>query len=520
MKIKSTKVNQVRIGAILSYLNMAIGSLIPMFYTPIMLSLLGQDEYGLYKLSSSVTSYLSLITFGIGSAVVRYFTKYIAECDKKGEEGIYGLFNCIYFVISIITLIVGMVISFCVSFIYGNSLSQSQLPEMKILVMVLTVNTALTFLCTPQNAVVTSHEKFLFLQIINILTTIVTPIFNLIILFLGFKSIGLVISSFIVNIAVRVIYILYVKYSIKIKPNYKNMPLSLIKEILLFSFWIFIANVVIQLYNTTDTMIIGAVPSLATIGVAVYNIGVTFNNMMTNFSTGLLSVLTPKVNKLVFSNVTNTELTDLMIRIGRLQCYIVLLVCTGFISFGRQFIYLWAGSNYGDAYWIALFTMIPACVPLMQNIALNVIVAQNKHRFRSLTYLGIALANVVGTLICVNKFGIIGAALVTGLSNILGQGFIMNWYYWKKIHLEIPRFWKSVLELCVLPIIMCIVSLILTKFINFYLWPTFIIGVVVYFSIFCIANWFFVINDYEKDIIRKPLAKIVMKIKRKGVSEQ
>lgn len=69
--MQNRNMNQVRMGAILSYLNMAIGSLIPMFYTPIMLQLMGQSEFGLYRLSSSVTSYLSLISFGIGSAVVR-----------------------------------------------------------------------------------------------------------------------------------------------------------------------------------------------------------------------------------------------------------------------------------------------------------------------------------------------------------------------------------------------------------------------------------------------------------------
>ena len=69
--MKNRNMNQVRMGAILSYLNMAIGSLIPMFYTPIKLQLMGQSEFGLYRLSSSVTSYLSLISFGIGSAVVR-----------------------------------------------------------------------------------------------------------------------------------------------------------------------------------------------------------------------------------------------------------------------------------------------------------------------------------------------------------------------------------------------------------------------------------------------------------------
>lgn len=155
--------NQLRIGAVLSYINMAIGTLIPMFYTPVMLELLGKSEYGLYKLSSSVTSYLALISFGIGSAVVRYLTKYRTEGNRSGEEGVFGLFNIIFFVISGITVIAGIIIMFLLEPIYGNSITEpGQLDEMKILVFILSCTTALSFLCTPYNAVVTSHEKFCF----------------------------------------------------------------------------------------------------------------------------------------------------------------------------------------------------------------------------------------------------------------------------------------------------------------------------------------------------------------------
>lgn len=510
--------NQLRLGAILSYINMAIGSLIPMFYTPVMLQLLGQDEYGLYKLASSVTSYLSLISFGIGSAVVRYFTKYIAEGDKEGEENIFGLFNIIFSIIAAIAVVAGVIISLNLNLIYSNSLNQSQLFKMQILVIVLTFNTALSFLCSPQNAAVTSHEKFIFLQIINILTTVVIPVANLIVLFLGFKSIGLVVSSLIINIIVRIAYAFYVRHVLQLKARYNNLPKNLIKEILLFSFWIFVANIVNQLYSTTDTIIIGAIPALATVGVAVYNIGVTFNNMMTNFSVGLLSVLTPKVNKMVFSNSSNSELTDLMIRIGRLQCYIVSLVCTGFIAFGRQFIQLWAGTGYEDAYWIALFTMIPSCVPLIQNVAMNVIVAQNKHRFRSLTYLCIAIINVLGTVLCVNQFGIIGAAFVTGLASVVGPGFVMNWYYWRKIHLEIPRFWKSVINVFIGPIIMCAITLLISQFVDFTNIYLLLLGIIIYVVVFFAFNWLAVMNDYEKDIVRVPMKKVINKIKKKGES--
>ena len=63
--------SQLKIGIVLNYVNMILGNLIPIFYTPIMLTLLGQSEYGLYKLASSVTSYLSLISMGLGSAITR-----------------------------------------------------------------------------------------------------------------------------------------------------------------------------------------------------------------------------------------------------------------------------------------------------------------------------------------------------------------------------------------------------------------------------------------------------------------
>lgn len=507
--------SQLRTGAVMSYVNMALGSLVPMFFTPVMLRLLGQSEYGLYKLASTVTSYLGLISFGIGSAVVRYLVKYRAEGDNDGEERMFGLFNIIFLVISVITLVVGTVIAFNVGLIYGNSLSGSQLFEMTILVVLLSINTAINFSATPYTAVVTCHERFIFLQIINIITTVLTPVANLIVLYMGFKSIGMVVSSFVLTIIVRIVYIIYVRSSIGIKPQYKNMPTYLIKELLVFSFWVFVSTVVNQLYNATDTVIIGAVPALATVGVAIYNVGATFTTMMQSFTTGINSVLTPKINTMVFTGSSNTELTDMVIRFGRLQAYIVALVCSGFIAFGQPFIKLWAGADYSEAFWVCLCTMIPTCIPLVQSVALNIIVAQNRHRFRSLVYLGIAIVNVVGTLLCVNHFGIIGAAFVSGVAYIIGPGIILNWYYWKKIGLEIPRFWKEISKIFIIPVITAAVALLSIRFVSPNNWMTLLIGILIYTVIFALLNWFIVMNDYEKDIFRGPVLKALNKVRRK-----
>ena len=134
------KVNQLRIGVLLSYVNLGLGNLIPIFYTPIMLSLLGQSEYGLYKLASSFTSYLTLISFGLGSAITRYLIKSREQEGKEAEQRILGLFTRIFQVISIAAFVVGTALVFSIDIFYSASLSSDELSRMKILVFLIVCN--------------------------------------------------------------------------------------------------------------------------------------------------------------------------------------------------------------------------------------------------------------------------------------------------------------------------------------------------------------------------------------------
>lgn len=506
--------SQVKVGIVLSYVNMIIGNLIPLFYTPIMLSLLGQSEYGLYKLASSVSSYLSLLAFGIGGAITRYLIKAKIEGGKETEENMFGMFNLIFQIIAVITVLVGAIIVCNLGLFYSKSLTNTELAEMKVLVAILVINTAISFSASSYNAVVTSHERFVFLQIINILSTIVAPITNLIVLYLGFASVGMVTASLALNVIIRILYILYVRKTLKLRPRYNKLPIYALKELLIFSFWIFVANIVSQLYNSTDTVIIGAIPALATIGVAVYNVGAVFNSMVFSLAQAVPTLYAPRVNKMVFSGASNGELTNLVIRVGRYQCYLVTLVCSGFVAFGRFFINWYVGDSYTEAYWVAVVMMIPSCIPLVQSVANCITQAKNMHRFRSITYLFIAILNVVGTYVLVHTHGIIGAAVMTGAANIIGQGIIMNWYYWKRVGLDIPRFWKNILQIEWFPFCMCIVTIIISRVINFYNPIIMFAGIAVYTALYCMSMWMFTFNEDEKDLVRIPIQKVIAKFCR------
>lgn len=507
--------DQLKIGIILNYINLIVGNLIPIFYTPIMLELLGQDEYGLYKLASSVTSYVSLMSLGIGSAMTRYLIKSRTEEGKESEQKIFGLFSVIFTIIGFAALIIGTILTLCLGFFYGNSLSSDEISRMKILVFMMVINMAVSFVISPFISVVNSHEKFIFIQVANIFTTCVTPMINLLMLYLGYASIGLVTSSMIMSIVINISYVLYVRKSMHIKPVFKNMPTGILKEILKFSFWIFVANIVTQLYNATDTVLIGAIPALATAGVAVYNIGATFNNIIISITTGVSSLLGPKINKMVFSDATDSELSDIAIKIGRLQCYIIMLLISGFISFGKPFLTFYAGQGYEDAYYVAILMMVPNIVPLIQSVFLSVTVAKNMHRFRSLLYLFIALINIVGTWLLLNSMGIIGAALMTGGALLLGQGLIMNIYYKKIMKLDVVRFWKNVFPIFIIPTILSIITTLTSHFIDYDNIIILFVGIIIFTAIYGITNYLLIFNSYEKELVTKPILKLLNKLRIK-----
>lgn len=504
--------NQLRSGVIISYINLAISSIIPFVYTPIMLRMLGQAEYGLYSLSHSAVSYLSLLSFGFGSTIIRYIAKYRAEGNKEAEEKVYGFFIMLYCGLAALVLIGGVIIANNVEPIFHRGLTDAELSKMRVLVMIMTFNSALSFPISVFSSMITAHEKYIYRKLVDMLATVGAPIMNLITLYMGYQSVGMALAATVMQFVMLPLNFGYCFKFLHLKPRFTILPHSLIKELIGFSIFIFIGSIVDMLFWATDKVILGMLAS--SIAVAVYNVGGTFNNMVMNLSTSISGVLTPKITGMVVKNATKDELTELFIRVGRLQFIIIAIIVSGFTVFGQSFINLWAGSEYVDAYWVAILTMFPLCVPLIQNTGLSIVVAQNKHQFRSIVYLIIAIANVISTYLVVPTMGIIGAALCSCVAYLVGQGLIMNIYYYKVTGIDIPFFWKNIGKMAVVPGIMLILGLVIKCFVEIRSWWEFLSGVILYSCIYAILMYVFVLNNYEKDIFKKPILKFLRLINR------
>lgn len=498
--------NELKQGIILSYINLGLGTIIPFIYTPIMLRILGQAEYGLFSLASSAVSYLSLLSFGFGSTIIRYISKYRAENDKESEEKVFGFFLVLYCVLALLVLICGVVIAYNVEPIFNKGLTTNELNKMKILVMIMTFNSALSFPISVYSSMVVAHEKYIFRKLIDMFSTVLAPIANLVALYLGYASVGMATAATIIQFVILPLNVFYCYRIINIKPIFAKLPKTLIKEMLGFSVFIFIGTLVDMLFWATDKVILGMLAG--SVAVAIYNVGSTFNSMVMNLSTSISGVFTPRVTGMVVKDASKEELNSIFIRIGRIQFIIIALIVSGFTVFGPSFIKLWAGPGYSGAYWIAIMTMFPLCIPLIQNMGLTIVIAQNKHQFRSIVYLIIAVANVIMTYISVPYFGIYGAAACSCIAYVIGQGIIMNIYYYKVTGLDIPLFWRNIFKMAIVPIIMTGACLFLNNFITINSWKIFLCGVVVFSLIYAILMYLFSFNQYERALFGGILKKV------------
>ena len=84
--------NQLKLGSLLSYAQMLLSIIIGLVYTPVMLRLLGQSEYGLYNTVASTIAMLSVLSLGFNSSYIRYYSQYKLRNEQDKIAKLNGLF--------------------------------------------------------------------------------------------------------------------------------------------------------------------------------------------------------------------------------------------------------------------------------------------------------------------------------------------------------------------------------------------------------------------------------------------
>ncbi len=503
--MKSSK--EIKLGAILSYVIIFANMIIGVLYTPILTAKLGQSEYGLYSLVTSIISYLTILDFGFGNAIIVYTARYRVNNEKEKQEKLHGMFFLIYTVIGVIAGIIGAFIWLNTDKLFANSMSTEEISKAKILLGILTFNLIVTFPLSVFSSIITAYEKFVFAKLLNLARIILNPIIMIILLNMGYKSVELVILTTVLNITTLLLNFWYCKTKLHIKLKFGKLDFSVLKEIMSYSVWVFLNSIIDKINLALDQFVLGIY--VGTAAVAVYSVAGNLNQIYMNFSTAISGVLLPRVTEMEERKASNEEFTDIFIKTGRLQYIVMALILTGFVLYGREFINLmWVGPEYDESYFIACILMIPITVPLIQNVGINILQAKNLYKFRVIILFIFAIANVIISIFLAKLYGSIGAAIGTAIALTGGTIIGMNIFYNKKAGINIKKFWKNIAKMSI-PVVICIVLAIIMK----YMCPinnnlTLIVHILGYTIVYAIFMWCLGMNKYEKDLVIKPFNKL------------
>lgn len=434
--------NERKIGILLSYLNIALHAIVGFLYVPILLHYIGKSEYGLYQLIGSLIAYFSIMDFGLTAAVTRFYTKYKALKDKVGMENILAISLYGYGGATGLSLLVGGICYWNLDSIFGASMTAGELLEARHMFLLLLFNIAVSLSTMVFRSVINAYEKFLFLKGLETVQLILQPALVILILQKYPTAMAVAVAQTMLNVGLILarIYYCFARLHITIQFHYWNQ--ELFHDFKKLALSVFCVSLIDQVFWKTNQIILGIVQGTG--AVAVYSIAsLIYMNYMA-LSTAISGVYLPHITEMVAQRKPMEELSALFIQIGRWQYYLLALVATGFIIFGRQFIQLWAGSGFEDSYWITILIILPFTIDLIQNIGLAILQAMNRYEFRAKIYFLTGVLNLVLAIPLGIKYGGIGCAVATGFSMLMGNGVVMNYFYKKYIGLDIPQFWKEI----------------------------------------------------------------------------
>ena len=492
----------------MSYFTIAFNMIAGLIYTPWMIEQIGQSNYGLYTLATSLIT-LFVVDFGMGAAVARFVSKYNAEGDQDKVNNFLGLVYKLYLAIDAVILLLVVIVGFFVGSIYEN-LSTAELDTFKILFFIVGLFSVISFPFTNLNGILTAYEQFVGLKLSDLFHKFFIIVAMVIALLLGYGVFALVIVNAVAGLLTIVIKLIIIKSKTTVKVNFKYRSKGLLKEIFGFSVWTTVGSLAQRLIFNITPSVIAAVSVAGAVGVALFGLGQTIEGYVYTFSAALAGLFMPRISKLLHENKRDSELIPLMIRVGRIQCIIIGLLVTGFIALGQSFIVdIWNRAEFADSYLCAVFMIIPSFFYLPMEIASTTLIVENKVKLQAFVFIIMGLLNFGLSLILSKFFGALGASISIFVAYMV-RTLLMAVIYQKVLKLDMPRFVKETFVVFTprLIVTMCI-GLALEHFNpmphNFI---RFAVNAIVFVTIFFVLI-FFKLNEYEKNLIFGKLNKLI-----------
>lgn len=492
---------QIAYGAIMSYVSIGINIIIGLVFTPWMISSIGKENYGLFTLALSVIS-LFVFDFGLSSAVTRFISVYMAEGKYEKIPQFLGEIFKMYLVIDIFLFLILCSVYFFIPNIY-KELSYEEIEKFKIIYIMAASFSIISLPLIPVNGILTANEKFFQNKLCDVLHKIIV-VFAMTLVLLNHGGLYTLVmvniwSGIIVYVAK--IWCIYKYTRTRVDVKYHNF--SEMGELLHFSGWITIISICKRMIFTIAPTVLGIFCGSASI--AIFGIANAIEGYVFYFADALSGMLLPKVSRVCIQEGGNV--LPLMVKIGRIQFFIVSAIVLGFAALGYDFLMLWIGDQFSDAYICVLLLILPCMFQLPQEVGCHALIVQNKVKQEANVFMVMGVVNIVLGFLFTYLFDVFGMCLsicIAYFVRTIGLDVVM----YKVLKIDVIRFFRLSFMRQLCPVILSmILSIYINSFIECRNWFAFIMEASVFYILFIISS-LLILNNDERKMIKKIALKI------------
>ena len=504
---------QLKFGALMSYVAIAFNMISGLIYTPWMITQIGQSNYGLYTLANSLIT-MFVMDFGMSAAVTRFVSKYRAEGNQKAVDNLLGLVYKLYLCFDVVIFTVLVVVYFLIEIFYTN-LTPTELETFKVLYVIVGLFSVISFPFANLNGILIGYEQFTGQKFCDLFHKVFIVVAMVIALFMGYGVYALVLVNALSGLLTLVMKYCIIKKNTPVKVDVKYFNKDMLKEVFGFSLWTTVSSLAQRLIFNITPSIIAAVSVTGSIGVATFGLAQTIEGYIYTFATAINGMFMPRISKIIHEGKKDTALLELMIRIGRIQCMIVGLLCVGFITLGKSFIVdIWNKPDFVDSYLCTVFLILPSFLFLPLEIANTTVIVENKVKLQSYVYVIMGVLNVCLSFVLSRYYGALGASISIFIAYMV-RTILMIVIHVKVLHLDIWYFCKQTFfKITPSLIITTVIGLIIEQYNPMpHGYLRFIINGIVVVGLFGILMLAFVMNEYEQNLIFGIIKRFLKKTK-------
>ncbi len=434
---------QRKIGMLLSYGGNLLLVAVNIFITPFLIKSLGDAEYGVYQMMASFAGYLVLMNFGTSTVMTRYVSMYLGKKDKKGEKNYIAMCLIITGVLVLLISLVATFLYFFIDNIFSASLTAAQIDKSKKLFVIIALTLVITLVAQAVQGIILAYERFVFTSGWNLVRPVLKAVLLVSLFLIKADSLIIVLVDLLISIVFLTACSVYAFGVLKATPKLYKFDKTIFVSSAFFSLAIMLQAIVNQVNTRVDTTILGIMVSPES--VTVYSVAMQVFQVFSSLSTAAVAIYLPKFTKMLASGESSgVAITKAMVAPSRLQTLISGAITFGFLICGRDFIHMWMGKGYEQSYLIAVIVMFPNFLVYTNSVVESVLDAMQKRLVRSVVLFGVAVANILISIVLVHFFGEIGAPAGTAITTLAGPLIIMNIYYKKAIGIRLKMLFTEI----------------------------------------------------------------------------